>query len=287
MQFAHHINGEVANHTLQDQIVSIDLQTQKQQRHTVVKRPQCSACGTPVSERLPISFQKRQVASERGGGLRATRASETLAQYQHHLSPITGLVPALTPIVGGEGGHVYQAGHVRALAYRSWSSLRRAFRFNASGKGIDPTQAQMSALGEALERYSARFFGDEPYRMATYEELGEDAIHPSTLVHFSQRQIEMREMYNAQVEVNMVPERPFDETAPIAWTKVWSLSYEKWKWIPTQLCYLGSPPEDTPFYLGNSNGNAAGSSPEDAFLQGLLEVIERDSFARVQSGKDG
>src|SRR5262249_56147212 len=45
-------------------------------------------------------------------------------------------------------------------------------------------------------------------------------------------------------------------------------------------CSLGCPlPDDHRFCRGDSNGCAAGNEPEEAILQGLLELVERDAVA--------
>lgn len=50
--------------------------------------------------------------------------------------------------------------------------------------------------------------------------------------------------------------------------------------LPTSMLYFGPAPGGQPSApWADSNGNAAGSSLEDAALQGFLEVVERDAVA--------
>ena len=50
--------------------------------------------------------------------------------------------------------------------------------------------------------------------------------------------------------------------------------------MPTTFCYYDYPwPEGGPYCVACSNGNAAGNTPEEAILQGFLELVERDSAA--------
>ena len=66
----------------------------------------------------------------------------------------------------------------------------------------------------------------------------------------------------------------------VEWTPLWSLTHEAVKYLPTAFCYFGSPDDPAAAFCGaDSNGNAAGSSPEDAVLQGFFELVERDSVA--------
>ena len=46
------------------------------------------------------------------------------------------------------------------------------------------------------------------------------------------------------------------------------------------MLYFGPGPDGVPAApWADSNGNAAGSSPEDAVVQGFLELVERDAVA--------
>jgi len=70
---------------------------------------------------------------------------------------------------------------------------------------------------------------------------------------------------------------PFDPSANIEWSPVWSLRDNRFKYIPTSLLYF--------FYSGpatfqaDSNGCAAGNTREEAIVQGFLELVERDAYA--------
>jgi ribosomal protein S12 methylthiotransferase accessory factor len=141
-------------------------------------------------------------------------------------------------------------------------------------------QARASALGEAVERYSGIFRGDEVRIKASYRELSNEAIHPNACMNFSACQYREREQWNQrEIEFNWVPQ-PFDEEREIEWTPVWSLTEERFKYVATASCYFGYPfSVEHDFCRPDSNGNAAGTSLEEAILQGFLEVVERDSVA--------
>jgi thiazole/oxazole-forming peptide maturase SagD family component len=66
----------------------------------------------------------------------------------------------------------------------------------------------------------------------------------------------------------------------VEWTPVWSLSERRAKYLPTGLLYLRyHANRETATTIGDSNGNAAGNTIEEAILQGFLELVERDSTA--------
>jgi ribosomal protein S12 methylthiotransferase accessory factor len=149
-----------------------------------------------------------------------------------------------------------------------------------AGKGTTPVHAETSALCEALERHSAMFQGDEEVVEASFRSLGDKAIHPNTSQLYHDRQFEGRERWNATHEAFQFVCEPFDEDAVIPWSPVWSLTQQRQRLMPTGMLYFGMPRRPGPvMVLSDSNGNAAGASLEDAVLQGLLELVERDSVA--------
>jgi ribosomal protein S12 methylthiotransferase accessory factor len=73
---------------------------------------------------------------------------------------------------------------------------------------------------------------------------------------------------------------PFDPSAKIDWSPVWSLRDECFKYLPTSLLYFfyNNGPAATNIHA-DSNGCAAGNTIEEAIVQGFLELVERDSYA--------
>jgi ribosomal protein S12 methylthiotransferase accessory factor len=158
--------------------------------------------------------------------------------------------------------------------------VRSGLRQRNSGKGKTDQQARVSGLCEALERYSGIFQGDERRQTARYRELGEAAIQPAACLLFSAAQYRQRQDWNTTNSgYNFVPD-PFDEEQAIEWTPVWSLSHHGVKYVPTAFCYYNYPlPPGHRFCRGDSNGNAAGNTLEEAILQGFMELVERDGVA--------
>ena len=115
---------------------------------------------------------------------------------------------------------------------------------------------------------------------AMRERYGDAVIHPNTVMRLSERQFAQRERLNALgSRFNKVTE-PLDPDLDVDWTPIWSLSQERRCYLPSQLLVMGRHDSDEPWIaMGCSNGNAAGNTLEEAVLQGLLEVVERDSIA--------
>jgi ribosomal protein S12 methylthiotransferase accessory factor len=261
-------------------IVTMDFPSMATRKHAVVRRPQCRRCGEPRAyEAGPIVPASQRRLPGADGGHRVVTPEETLARFEHHISPLSGAVKSLTRVGGGDPQpHVYRATH--SFGDGGAAAVSRIGRGNSSGKGTTDAQARASALCEALERYSGIARGDEARRRATYQDLGDEAVHPGACMLYSAAQYERRDVINARgSRFNRVPV-PFDERAAIEWTPLWSLTRSAVRWLPTSYCYYGiSVPAEARFCWADSNGCAAGNTLEEAILQGLMELVERDAVA--------
>lgn len=124
----------------------------------------------------------------------------------------------------------------------------------------------LSAVGEAIERYSAARFRTEALVLASYRDLGDRAVDPRRLCLYAEHQ-------------HSQPGFPFQRfSAPgrstghagAGWTPV----RKSWSCSPTSIF---SPREDY-FSQVSSNGLAAGGDLADAGLRALFELVERDAF---------
>ena len=97
---------------------------------------------------------------------------------------------------------------------------------------------------------------------------------------FSAAQYREREAWNAHADIIHAVPLPFDEDAVVSWTPAWSLTRSETRYLPTGFCFYDYPvfPEAA-YCIACSNGNAAGNTVEEAIVQGLLELVERDSVA--------
>ncbi len=265
-------------------LLRIDLATNEPSWHIVRRRPQCPECGDPElfarQVQAPIHLHSRPARFSRDGGFRTVDPERTWSRMRDVLSPITGAITQLQPIGEQTSGglrHVYGAAyyvHPPAEQRAEDESFIRA----AFGKGRTAPQARASALGEALERFAAIAQGDEPIVRGPLRELEPAAIDPRQLLCFSEAQYASPDRA-PDLAREGVP-RPFDPAQPIDWTPAWSLTHDQPRLLPASYCYgfRATPPEER--VCGqNSNGHAAGNCREEAVLQGLLELIERDAVA--------
>ncbi|WP_437860059.1 TOMM precursor leader peptide-binding protein [Sorangium sp. So ce363] len=266
-------------------VLALDLATFQITAHAVVRRPQCPACGDParmaaVGER-PIDLQPVEKAHYEDGGYRRQTPRRTYERYQHLVSPITGAVTYLVPMPGRdtELRAVYASGYLACP--REGVPRTNVFDKSCAGKGRSADQARVSALCEALERYSGVYQGDEARVRGSKDELGAAALAPDDLLNFSEAQYRERAHLNAQAadRRQWVPE-PLDAGTRIDWTPAWSLSKRERRYVPLAYCYAEAPAESGTAFCGPcGNGVAAGTCLEEAVLQALLELVERDAAA--------
>lgn len=130
------------------------------------------------------------------------------------------------------------------------------------GRGLDPEEAQASAMAMAIERFSAEYQGD-PMELAAYEAIGiKRAVNPRDLI--LSRTLGMGEQ--------------------IHWTPGFDLLNRAEIFVPSNAVYL---PYNTlgmaqGLFASDPNGLAAGNTPNEAILYGLLEVLERDALSRAE-----
>jgi ribosomal protein S12 methylthiotransferase accessory factor len=275
---------------LAGQVLVTDTLSHERSGHPLVRRPQCPDCGTAAAAAPePGAFVLKPCpkSSARDGGHRATSAVAVAAQLERHVSPITGLVASVTAgertaLPGQQGASrvtTFAADHnFSDMADRRFF-LREGLRRRSGGKGQSAAQARTSALAESLERYSGVFDGTEPRQRSSAQALGASALHPNSVLGYSARQYAQRVQANQRDhKAHWVPE-PFREDAVIDWTPLWSLTHHRTRHLPTSQCYFGYASQDPLFARADSNGCAAGAVREEAVLQGLLELIERDAVA--------
>ena len=135
----------------------------------------------------------------------------------------------------------------------------------------------MSCLGEALERYSGIFRGDEPCRAARYSEIAERSNSTRGADLIQRSSICRPGRWNRREgRYNWVSKR-FNPEGSIEWSPAWSLTQQRTKYLPTAYCYFGYPFDPAhDFCRPDSNGNAAGSSLDEAIVHGFLELAERE-----------
>ena len=225
----------------------------------------------------PLHLATEHTRFSGDGGHRTVSPAETLARLRPLISPITGLVASIDPVASIGDMHVFTAVHPQSSTVTRPRGRTLGRKGGSMGKGFQREQAMVSCLGEALERYSGGFFGDEPRRRARLADVADVAIGPEELLLYSDAQYAAGWAGEDQA-ADAVPAR-FDPEQAIEWVPVRSLIDGATRWVPAAFAYYGygAAGAERPFCVADSNGCAAGNTVEEAILQGLMELIERDA----------
>jgi ribosomal protein S12 methylthiotransferase accessory factor len=178
---------------------------------------------------------------------------------------------AIQPLMGEIGvTDVIDITPLDRLGIPVYSALRpRAARGSVSvhaGKGKEPLHAEISAMMEAIERFSAEYRGDQ-MEFTSHEELG------------LRRSLDPRELF--------LP-RPLEMGEKLHWTPSWDLLNDEEIFVPSNAVYhpyvtLGMTDR---LFRSDTNGLASGNEIEEAILHAVFEVVERDALSvaeRVRS----
>lgn len=195
-----------------------------------------------------------------------------------HCSPLTGIIQKMEitqePI----------AGAFRAMA--TWAAPlpfegRRPLlaRQESHGRGTTRQQAELGCIGEALERYSLIYRGDEPLIRARMNEI--NGIDPREILLYSHRQYKSREEWNRKTNERYFVGEIFDPDQPIDWFPATNLLNGHEAFVPAActLMWYQFPIGESEFARSDTIGCGSGWTFLDALLHALLEWIERDAMA--------
>lgn len=143
-------------------------------------------------------------------------------------------------------------------------------RIAAGGTALDEDTALAKALGEAVERYCINLYDPALVRVAPYAELQGSAIDPQRFVAYHQSQ---------QSDQSYPFARPAADR-PLSWVEGFSLTRNQSTWVPANMVHLLYQPLTTHdrFEQCPVSGYACGNTLEEAILNGIYEVVERDAF---------
>ena len=229
---------------LRDHIISLDLLGSTIVRHYVTARPQCPTCGRkelrdPGRAPVPVELGAGGKLVMTSGGYRTVSPAATVARFRKHVSPLTGVVSRLERIEADLPMNTnYFATHNFSWLPETVDELRGGLSSGSFGKGSTAEQGEASALMEAIERYSGIFQGDEIRVTRRFTDFPPgEAILPNDVLLFSDAQYRRDQSQTADAEAPATP-APFDPSAEIEWSPVWSLRDKRFKYLPTSLLYF-------------------------------------------------
>ncbi|MBY8872561.1 TOMM precursor leader peptide-binding protein [Micromonospora sp. PLK6-60] len=177
------------------------------------------------------------------------------------------------PVAGALGGNALRAYNANSTApVTGYFRVRSRYDLHEmwwSGHANSYGTSETYALLEGLERYAGQF----PRARCTevfdsYANLGPDAMDPAGLGY-----------HPAFYHGHGLYYSPYSPTEPMHWVWGYSLRDRRPRLVPEQLVYyLDRREKQRKFVQECSNGCASGSSPEEALLHGMLELVERDAF---------
>ena len=155
----------------------------------------------------------------------------------------------------------------------NYSALANAIYYNtykikARSCNSDENNAILGTIGEALERYSACFYDYKEQIISDYNNLNQNAINPQSFALFSKEQF-----FNKKF-----PFKYFDSDTVLSWFPTNDLTTGLETYVPGQFIYMPFTKDKNIVTPNVSTGLAAHNNIYDAILNGLYEVIERDSF---------
>ncbi|MGH3521274.1 MAG: TOMM precursor leader peptide-binding protein, partial [Mycobacterium sp.] len=247
-------------------VVRVDLAGLTASVHPFLPDPWCAECGDlpqdtaqgarivigPAPKASPSGYRVRSLS---GDGDR----DRLLTRY---VDPRVGIMPGLTrpsdSMFPGAWGMV---------------GLRQSlYRANGSGRTLNATAAEITAVTEAIERYGGLApCGKQTAVRACYRQLGDTALDPTRLGLHSE----------AQYALPGFRYQRYHHDLMLSWVWGYSFAQRRPLLVPECYAYYGMrhrEPDDRSFVSENSNGCALGGCLEEAILYGLLEVAERDAF---------
>lgn len=152
------------------------------------------------------------------------------------------------------------------------------YTFNGSGVGTTEQEAILRALGEYTERFIGMYYqlvARDKMIFATYKDLermGFNALSPHNISLFHERQYKQKNF----------PYSRFSENSLIKWIAGRSLITNEEVYVPASFVFTPYIPEKKEHLISPSvtTGGAAHSNFVHAILNGIYEVIERDT-ARI------
>ncbi|MCB0192257.1 MAG: YcaO-like family protein [Anaerolineae bacterium] len=138
----------------------------------------------------------------------------------------------------------------------------------SSGKGMTPVEAQMGALGEGVESYSALSWSNDEILFAPQATREAKFLTPDKLGLY------LPEQY---AELSYTP---YTNDSTVGWVQARSLVTGEHVFVPAQAVFLAYKPqaEEKLYIPPSSNGLAAGPTLPEAIYRAACEVIERDAF---------
>jgi ribosomal protein S12 methylthiotransferase accessory factor len=246
---------------LLNHILAVDVETLDESLHKVIPLTRCSICGGAAvfprvtQEVLRLSAEDSiEVIFEALAGW-VDRRTGVISDLV--VEPPSDLHVTLPIVATAAPPHLIEKdGSLRRLPL-GW------------GKGLTISGAVLSAVGEAIERYSASLPDAERIVLKRPDELDCEFLDPQICGLYTK----------AQYDRDDFPYVRFDKNIRHPWVLGrWSDTGNA-VWVPALFVFLSIElKQEQLIAQGTSNGLAASTDEDDAALRAILELVERDAF---------
>ena len=247
--------------SLVDHVLAVDLSTLDESLHRVIPLARCDVCGGatafPLIEQKPVRLSAEDSPEIVLEALEGWVDRRTGVISDLFIEPPDDPRVSLPIIAKAAPPHVMEKDGSLHRLPAGW------------GKGLTISGAVLSAVGEAIERYSASVVNPEKIVWKRPGELEGDFLDPRHLGLYSDEQYDRKDF----------PYVRFDSTIPHPWVLGSWLGKNRPVWLPAMFVFLFIElHREQLIAQGTSNGLAASSSNDDAALRAIQELVERDAF---------
>jgi ribosomal protein S12 methylthiotransferase accessory factor len=246
--------------TLAGKVQELDALWSRIDVHAVLRMPDCAVCGRDTASE-PASPPLDEL-----GGPSRSRGGDILGVRPALVSRRCGVVTALELAPKDRDEPVIPYVVMARLA--RYPGLDQPENRLCSGRGTTLAEAQRTALGEAVERYSSACSWRIAVRQARREQLEGASLDPRELVLYRPEQYET------------LPYAPYDDSIVMGWVETRSLISGSCVYVPALAVTVRRTPVPRQERICpvTSNGLASRPGLTDAVLAAALEVLERDAF---------
>lgn len=198
-----------------------------------------------------------------------------LKPLENFYNPLGGLMsyPISLPTNYGEPDYpIFSAslGDLNNVSLFKNRNFGRPIELTGAGGDLKEDLARIKAIAETLERYCSCVYKEEQFIFATANELGAEAMDLDSIPQISDLEAAHPSCFITKPDKDKV----------IRWVKGYSLTSKRPIWVPAVMTYLHIPQhENERFWLPISTGCAIHKSYEEALINGINEVVERDAIA--------
>ncbi|TMP28415.1 bacteriocin biosynthesis protein [Pseudoalteromonas rubra] len=226
-----------------------------------------------------LSLKSTPITYDADGGSRAYKAEDTLKKLAPFIGRQLGYIFPETKLSSPlDSIKIFTSGFYKCPMKAPKLISGADFAQQTLGKGVTHEQSKASALCEAIERKNAQYIGDEPSQVAQAQQLDVRSYDFEQLLPYSEQQYaRFSDPNDSESQRKQAALRYTGEA--VNWTALWSLTRDEKVYVPTVCCFANTPFEEDRFGKWHSNGCAAGNNLEEAILQALFELLERDATA--------